>query len=151
MHHLVKRLSRTLQTRIDIIPTAVIEALQRRDWPGNIRELENVLYRAIILSPDTTLSLTEGWMPGRGSAPSAGLVPLVDLDRRHIQRVLEAVDWRIEGSSGAARVLGMHPSTLRSRMSKLGIQRPRWTCTDDPSESASRHCLFPVVGRGERD
>jgi transcriptional regulator with GAF, ATPase, and Fis domain len=123
VRYLVKKLSRKLQKPIDDVPRAVIQTLERCEWPGNIRELENVLQRAIILSPDTTLRLPEGWMPPRGLAPSAGLVTLVDVERRHIRSILDMVLWRIEGKGGAARVLGMHPSTLRSRMVKLGITR----------------------------
>jgi formate hydrogenlyase transcriptional activator len=123
--HLVKNLSRTLHKPIDTIPPAVMQTLERYDWPGNIRELENVLQRAIILSPGSTLSLGEAWMPALQPRASAELTTLVDVERRHIRGILETVRWRIEGGGGAAKLLGMKPSTLRSRMSKLGIERPR--------------------------
>ena len=125
VRHLVKGLAKMLHKPIDTIPPAVMQTLERYDWPGNIRELENVLQRAIILSPGTTLTLGDAWMPALQPRHSAELVTLADVERRHIQGILETVRWRIEGSGGAAKLLGMNPSTLRSRMSKLGIERPR--------------------------
>ena len=125
VRHLVKRLSRTLQKRIDTIPSQVMQPLESYDWPGNIRELENVLQRAIILSPSTTLALGDAWMPAPQEPQTGSAVTLVDMERRHIRGVLDATRWRIEGPSGAAQLLGLKPSTLRSRMLKLGIVRPR--------------------------
>ena len=108
-----------------------LRALEQHDWPGNIRELENVLQQAIILSRDGTLQL-----PGLATSTAVEEVvvdvlpvvadasrALVDVERDHIQRVLQTTRGRIEGRSGAAQVLGLRPSTLRSRMRKLGIQR----------------------------
>ena len=106
-------------------PRRCMQSLERYDWPGNIRELENVLQRAIILSPGSTLTLGDAWMPALQPRQAAELVTLADVERRHIQGILETVRWRIEGSGGAAKLLGMNPSTLRSRMAKLGIERPR--------------------------
>lgn len=125
VRHLVKRLSRTLQKRIDSIPSQVMQLLESYDWPGNVRELENVLQRAIILSPSTTLALGEAWMPAPQEPQTGSAVTLVDMERRHIRGVLDATRWRIEGPTGAAQLLGLKPSTLRSRMLKLGIVRPR--------------------------
>lgn len=125
VRHLVKRLSRMLQKRIDTIPPQVMQMLESYDWPGNVRELENVLQRAIILSPTTTLALGEAWMPAPQEPQTGSAVTLVDMERRHIRGVLDATRWRIEGPSGAAQLLGLKPSTLRSRMLKLGIARPR--------------------------
>jgi transcriptional regulator with GAF, ATPase, and Fis domain len=108
-------------------------------WPGNIRELENVIERAVILSsgpeldsvPELASSATIA-IPERESAPSrvAGTgesdsLALEQMERRHIVAMLRKSGWRIEGPSGAARLLGMNPSTLRSRIKKLGIQRSR--------------------------
>jgi transcriptional regulator of acetoin/glycerol metabolism len=97
--------------------------LESHDWPGNIRELENVLQRAIILSPTPTLALSEAWMPAAQAAAPAGIT-LAEVELRHIRSVLDGIGWRIEGAGGAAKLLGMKPSTLRSRMLKLGIARP---------------------------
>ena len=124
VEHLVQRLSRALRKRIDTIPPSVIRMLESHDWPGNIRELENVLQRAIILSPTPTLALSEAWMPASQQAAAPAGVTLAEIELRHIRSILEGVGWRIEGAGGAARLLGLKPSTLRSRMLKLGIVRP---------------------------
>jgi transcriptional regulator with GAF, ATPase, and Fis domain len=123
--HLVRRLSRTLNKRIDTIPAYVMQTLEAYDWPGNVRELENVLQRAIILSPGTTLALGDAWMPSPVPTPVASGVTLIEIEKRHIRTVLDTTRWRIEGGGGAAHLLGLKPSTLRSRMLKLGIARPR--------------------------
>jgi len=125
VRHLVRRLSKALHKPIDTVPASVMHTLESYDWPGNIRELENVLQRAIILSPGTTLTLGDAWMPSPESKSLSELVALVDVERRHITSVLETTRWRIEGVGGAAHLLGLKPSTLRSRMLKLGIARPR--------------------------
>ena len=125
VRHLVKRLSKALQKPIDTIPAPVMRTLEQYDWPGNIRELENVLQRAIILSTGTTLALSDGWMPCPQPASSRDLLALVDVERQHIKNILDMTRWRIEGPAGAADLLKMKPSTLRSRMSKLGVGRPR--------------------------
>jgi predicted ATPase len=101
-----------------------MSALQAYAWPGNIRELANVIERAIILSRGPTLVLTEALGPTLG--PGATATPdqsLEDVERAHILAVLEACQWRIKGAGQAAARLGMHPSTLWSRMKKLGIAR----------------------------
>jgi len=126
VQHLIKRLSRTLNKRIDTVPAYVMQTLEAYDWPGNIRELENVLQRAIILSPGTTLALGDAWMPAPQAPASIGTgTTLVEIERRHIRTVLDSTRWRIEGGGGAAQLLGLKPSTLRSRMLKLGVSRPR--------------------------
>jgi transcriptional regulator with GAF, ATPase, and Fis domain len=128
--HLVNRLARKHQRRIETIPPTVLETLQAYDWPGNVRELENVLERAIITTPDATLRLLEPLTSEMLDAvPGAPTTMMVDVERAHILRVLHASAWRIEGSRGAAALLGLKASTLRSRMRKLGVQRT-------PSEAA---------------
>ncbi len=123
--HLVDRLSRTLRKPIDTIPPHVMRALESYDWPGNVRELENILQRGIIGSSDGVLALNDVWLASdREDQPSADLQTLADIERAHIIRILWTTSWRIEGGVGAARVLGVNPSTLRSRMRKLGIKRP---------------------------
>jgi transcriptional regulator with GAF, ATPase, and Fis domain len=125
VRHLVGRLSRTLGKSIDTIPVDVMRLLETNEWPGNIRELENVLQRAIILSSGRTLALGDAWMPQPQAPPAVRDITLVEVERSHIRGVLEATRWRIEGGGGAAQLLGLRPSTLRSRMLKLGISRPR--------------------------
>jgi transcriptional regulator with GAF, ATPase, and Fis domain len=125
VRHLVRRLSRALGKTIETIPPHVMQLLEHYDWPGNIRELENVLQRAIILSSGTAMALGDAWMPATQVTEPLGPVTLVDVERHHIRSILEATRWRIEGVGGAAQMLGLRPSTLRSRMLKLGISRPR--------------------------
>ena len=122
--HLVSRLARKHQRHVDTIPRPVLDTLTAYDWPGNVRELENVLERAIITSPDSALQLLEPLISetsdADGDAPGT---MLVDVERAHILRILHTSAWRIEGPRGAARALGLKPSTLRSRMRKLGVRR----------------------------
>jgi transcriptional regulator with GAF, ATPase, and Fis domain len=123
VRHLVERHGRALRKPIDSVPQSVVQTLESYDWPGNIRELENVIQRAIIQSRGGTLELRDAWMPE--AASSGGGTTLVEVERRHILHILEACRWRIEGQGGAAQLLALKSSTLRSRMLKLGITRPR--------------------------
>ncbi|HEY6362903.1 MAG TPA: sigma 54-interacting transcriptional regulator [Vicinamibacterales bacterium] len=122
--HLVDRLAQKHRKRIDTVPHPLLEHLASYDWPGNVRELENVLERAIITTPDATLRLLEPLSAETlDVVPAAPTTALVDVERAHILRVLNANAWRIEGARGAAAALGLRPSTLRSRMRKLGLCR----------------------------
>jgi formate hydrogenlyase transcriptional activator len=122
--HLVTRLSQKHHRRIEAIPRPVLDTLIAYDWPGNVRELENVVERAIITSPDATLRLLEPLtLEALDVLPAAPTSMLVDVERAYILRVLNATAWRVEGPRGAAVTLGLKPSTLRSRMRKLGVKR----------------------------
>ena len=124
VERLVLRLAERHQRVIDVIPTPVMDQLCAYEWPGNVRELENVLERALITAADRTLRLADTLAPQMVEAgPLAANVVLADVERAHIIRILQARSWRIEGTRGAAIALGLKPSTLRSRMRKLGIQR----------------------------
>jgi transcriptional regulator with GAF, ATPase, and Fis domain len=127
VQHLMKRLAGPLRKNVDQISDDVMAALQGYEWPGNVRELENVLQRAMILSRGTTLTSVDlGVSVADGSTTSSPEnATLTEVERCHIVRVLTGAHWRIEGSGGAAQVLGLKPSTLRSRMMKLGVVRPR--------------------------
>jgi transcriptional regulator with GAF, ATPase, and Fis domain len=128
--HFVAQLSKRHGKPIHTIPPAVALELESHDWPGNVRELEHVIERAIITSTDGTLRLAEPLIHAgveRAAVEGAAEVSatrLTDVERQHIQRILTGTAWRIEGREGAASALGLHPSTLRSRMLKLGIRRP---------------------------
>ncbi|MEX0829034.1 MAG: sigma 54-interacting transcriptional regulator [Nitrospirales bacterium] len=100
-----------------------LEKLIQYDWPGNIRELKNVIERAMILSDSTILHLDESFFKKPVASP-AGLPPtqLKDLERLRIEQALETSEWRIEGPLGAAKQLGLHPSTLRYRIKKFGLR-----------------------------
>ena len=125
VRHLVARFAKALGKRIDTVPPDVMRVLETYDWPGNVRELENVIQRAIILSSGPVLSIGEAWIPSLEPVPVGENVTLIEIERRHIANVLQTSQWRIEGPGGAAHILGMKPSTLRSRMVKLGIVRAR--------------------------
>ncbi|MBI5606956.1 MAG: AAA family ATPase, partial [Deltaproteobacteria bacterium] len=100
-----------------------MKALQDYPWPGNIRELESIIERAVILCPGPVLQLAD-----KLEIPSlpfqAGMNTLEEVERNQILKTLSETHWRIEGKDGAAVILGLHPSTLRARMHKLGIVRP---------------------------
>jgi len=117
---LVARHAQRLRREIDAIPRAVMDQLERHPWPGNIRELENALERAVIVSKGGVLQL-DGFEDPLVDPPSGDT--LIDVERAHIRRILSRTAWRIEGPSGAAETLGLRPSTLRSRMRKLQIER----------------------------
>ncbi len=107
------------------IPHAVMDALQGRDWPGNVRELQNLMEQAVLVSEGKTLRLPEqAPFELSGAQAVSALRSLEDVERRHIIDVLESAGWKLEGSDGAAALLGLKPSTLRSRMQKLDIRRP---------------------------
>jgi formate hydrogenlyase transcriptional activator len=110
--------------RIEEIPPETIEALARYEWPGNARELENFIERAVILSPGPELRLPLGELRGPARIPAAPLL-LADAEREHIVRVLQQTNWRIGGLGGAAARLGVKRTTLQSKMRRLGITRPR--------------------------
>jgi transcriptional regulator with GAF, ATPase, and Fis domain len=112
-----------LGKRTPRISPRAIESLLAYAWPGNVRELENVVERAVILSQGAQLDLA-GWRPT--AAPSGseqGIQTLEELERKHILAVLEVTGGRVSGERGAAKLLGMKPTTLDARMKKLGISR----------------------------
>lgn len=124
VNHFVNKGNAKLGKKISNVPQKVIETLQAYHFPGNIRELENVIERATILAKDETLRVDESLELLQSPAtPAAGAGTLEDVERDHIVSVLKATNWRIEGPKGAALRLGMNPNTLRSRMQKLGVKR----------------------------
>ena len=93
-------------------------------WPGNVRELANVIEREVINLRGTVLRIHEDLEARKADAAAASLEKLEDLERMHILKVLQELNWRVEGPKGAASVLDVNPSTLRTRMRKLGINKP---------------------------
>ncbi len=130
------RFAKELGKPVEAVSQPTMERLSGYDWPGNVRELANIIERATVLASGRVLELGADLLPlgadrvaapvPSESDPAAGqpLGTLEEVERRHILEALERSRWVIEGSSGAARVLGLHPNTLRSRMAKLGISRP---------------------------
>lgn len=126
VNYFVEKFNRKLGRAVTSISSATMKALEGYSWQGNVRELANVIERAVINSPGTMLQLTDK-LEHEGSTTGAaanGTKRLIEVERDHILQVLNLTEWKIEGAQGAARILGMNPSTLRSRLIKLGIQRP---------------------------
>ena len=117
---LIDRFSARFGRRIDGVSAATMLRLQAYPWPGNVRELENVIERAMILADRPMLEIT---LAGEATAEAPAVSTLEDVERAHILRVLEQTDWVIDGPDGAAKILDLHPNTLRSRMKRLGIAR----------------------------
>jgi len=118
----VQEFNKKMGKPIDSIPKRVLEQLQQYPWPGNIRELRNLIERAVILSNSRRLNIE---IPAGGPGPTSVAVTLEEVERNHLLGVLQSVQWRIAGKQGAAELLGLRPTTLHSRMKKLGISRPR--------------------------
>ncbi len=129
--HLVKQVGAKLGKNIETIPQSAIRALMDYDWPGNVRELRNLIERAVIVTQGSKLELIEEPQPSitqLSTDPDAEIESetLEQFEYRIIVNTLKKVHWRVEGPGGAAELLNIHASTLRSRMRKLGITRPRF-------------------------
>jgi DNA-binding NtrC family response regulator len=135
LEHFVARTARRLGRPVDGLAPAFVDRARAYPWPGNVRELENLVERALIMSRGGVLDASDllalpaapaaRAAPGGAEPPGDGGSTLEDVERAHILRVLEGTSWRIEGDHGAARRLGLNPSTLRGRMRKLGIRNAR--------------------------
>jgi len=143
VRYFVQKFSRSLNKAVAYIPAEAMDALSSYSWPGNIRELENFIERAVLLSPGKELRVpiselkpvTSAAEPGADSSSSStslasltssppSISTLEDAERQHILRALRQTEWRIAGAKGAAVILGMKRTTLQARMRKLGIRRP---------------------------
>jgi transcriptional regulator with GAF, ATPase, and Fis domain len=118
----VKEYESSMGKTILKITNKSIEALQQYAWPGNIRQLKNVVENAMILCKGKTLHLAP---PADDSAKVQKALKLEDVERNHIKEVLKKTSWRVSGKNGAAELLGLKPTTLESRMKKIGITRPK--------------------------
>jgi formate hydrogenlyase transcriptional activator len=143
VRYFVQKFSRSLNKAVAYIPAEAMEALSSYSWPGNIRELENFIERAVLLSPGKELRVPISELKPVASAAESGadssssstsltsltsspssISTLEDAERQHILRALRQTEWRIAGAKGAAVILGMKRTTLQARMRKLGIRRP---------------------------
>lgn len=126
VRHFVKKYESKMGREIKNIPDKVIDALMLYDWPGNIRELENMIERALILSVGTTLEYGE-WIPSakNTSVNQTALLKMEDVEKDHIIGILNQTNWKVSGEKGAAKILGLNPTTLESRMKKLEIKREK--------------------------
>ena len=123
VNYFIDKISKRLGKSINMVPVTVMDALRTYHWPGNIRELENVLERAVINSSGPKLHLVDEL-----KKPNTALTPanraLADVEREYILKVLEQTHWKVSGSNSAAEILGLNRSTLRARMRKLDIRKP---------------------------
>jgi formate hydrogenlyase transcriptional activator len=135
VHCFVERFGRAMGKRVEHVPREVMNRLTAYRWPGNVREMQNIIERAMVLTRGPALALPPEFLAetvpatvadsGAAAPASAAPASLEAVHRQHILGVLERCGWVIEGPRGAAHVLGMQPSTLRSRLKKLGLhQRP---------------------------
>jgi len=140
VHYFVQRHAARIGRTITRVPAATMARLTTYSWPGNVRELENVIERAVILSTGPDLELASELIPaiavtgydtseaGPTSDTGAATPPdrsLGHIEKEHILEVLKRTNWRIEGPNGAAAILRLNASTLRSRMKKFGLERNR--------------------------
>jgi len=135
--HAVEKFSRRMGKRIDVVPMETMSALIAYDWPGNIRELQNLIERAVILANDGVLpnSLPPPSTPVVSAPATVSATTLKDSERTLILNTLELVRWKIGGPQGAAAKLGLHRTTLINRMKRLGISRPGRPVIDFEAES----------------
>jgi PAS domain S-box-containing protein len=125
--HFITKRQAGLGKTIETVPRETMDRFVAYDWPGNARELQNVIERAIILAPGSTFRVDESFAPPADVSRVVSPIDsasLADMERAHVRRVLEESGWKVKGGGNAAERLGMNPSTLRSRMKKLGIARP---------------------------
>jgi predicted ATPase/GAF domain-containing protein len=143
----LSRFGKRFGREVPTVSQATMDRFLNYSWPGNIRELQNIIERSVVVSAGRSLDVDPSLMasaapeplpsPGQAAGPigpgagrretmlaPSGLGTLEDIERNHIMATLEQTRWVVEGPSGAARILKLHPNTLRSRMQKLGIRRP---------------------------
>ena len=122
VEHFINRYAKKSGKTITSVSPRVMRNLQAHSWPGNVRELANVIERAVIHTQGSVLHVVDRFEQALEEPPQV-VRTLEEVEREYIVRILEDTGWRIEGPDGAARILGLNPSTLRTRMLKLGIQR----------------------------
>jgi transcriptional regulator with GAF, ATPase, and Fis domain/tetratricopeptide (TPR) repeat protein len=128
-HHFIDKFSKKMGKKIGRVANEALKGLVDYTWPGNVRELEHFIERAVILSVDGKIHLSgldDSFVP-RITDKGLPVTPLADMERGYIERILNATHWRVSGPNGAASILGLKPTTLISRMKKLGIEKPSVT------------------------
>jgi formate hydrogenlyase transcriptional activator len=123
VRYFAQHYARRMRKPIETIPAETLTALCHYPWPGNIRELENLIERSVILSQGPELRVPRGELKAQATAAPNGVATLEAAEREHILRALREAHWMIGGPTGAAARLGMKRTTLQSRMKKLGISR----------------------------
>jgi formate hydrogenlyase transcriptional activator len=125
VRYFVQKYARRMNRAVETIPSETLDLLVRYSWPGNIRELENLIERAVIVSPGPILRVPLGDVKLPSEPASEEVLTLQSAERAHILKALEATNWVLAGPKGAAARLGMKRTTLQSRMQKLGVARHR--------------------------
>ncbi len=120
----ISELQSRLGKTVDAVSKRAMDELTSYNWPGNVRELRNIIERAMILSPGTTLELGNWFRSSSPRSRESTGETIEEVEKTHIEKILEACDWKIRGKDGAAERLGLKRTTLQSRMKKLGIERP---------------------------
>ncbi len=123
VRHFVQRYALKYGRPIHTVPAPVMRALEDYPWPGNIRELQHIIERAVILSQEARLEVGDWFRTATPAPPAASTPTLEAAERAHIVSALERADWRIRGERGAAALLALKPTTLESKMKKLGLTR----------------------------
>jgi len=127
--YFIKENALRMGKEIDQVPAHVMDRLIAYDWPGNVRELRNLMERAVIMTSGNVLALPEGLESGEPDpvketeSPAGDLATMEEMEIQHLIRVLESTGWRVSGPKGAAKILGLNPSTLRFRMKKLNLKK----------------------------
>jgi formate hydrogenlyase transcriptional activator len=124
--YFMERMAAHLNREVTQLSPEALAALEGYDWPGNVRELEHAVKRAVVVCPGTAIRARDITLElgKRAEGPLKEVQTLEEVERRHIQEVLEQTDGVVKGPRGAAALLGLKESTLRFRMKKLGVQRP---------------------------
>ena len=123
--HFVKKFRIKIGKKIKEIPKKLMDALQIYDWPGNVRELENIIERLTVISEGNILEIGEWPLENLASHHKSRVPTIKELEMEHITKILELTGWRVRGKNGAAKILGIKPTTLESKMIKLGIVRKK--------------------------
>jgi len=121
--HFLQKYCHKIGKKIEVVPKTIMTELLTYDWPGNIRELENIIERAVIVNQGRRLEAGD-WLPKKSVPESpVDLTTLEQVERAHIVKVLDSTRWKVSGEHGAAKILGLNQNTLVSKMKKLNIQR----------------------------
>jgi hypothetical protein len=152
VEYLIDRYAKKAGKKFRNITKKTFELFQAYDWPGNIRELQNVIERAVILCDGETFSIDESWMKRESPLVSGPVVPfvttLVEREREMIETALAQCQGRIAGPSGAANKLGIPRQTLDARIASLGIDKHRFKTPGEPARSTvhNLHSNLPLSG-----
>lgn len=123
VNYFIRKYNRKNGRNVETVPLQIMDKFMNHDWPGNIRELENTIERAVILSKGAKLELKDRFLNIAKVTDSNEILPLITLEKEHILKVLSHSNWKVSGKGGAAEILQMKPTTLQSRMKKLGIKK----------------------------